>query len=71
MANMKKCDRCGVPYDLYNINRKNEKGTATLIQGIHWDYSDSFDRRSVMELCKPCAESFNEWLKNPTVINED
>lgn len=25
MANMKKCDRCGQPYDLYNVNEKKTK----------------------------------------------
>jgi hypothetical protein len=71
MANMKKCDRCGQPYDLYTINGRSEQGTAILIQGVRWDFAKSYNERNTVELCKSCAESFNEWLKNVIVTNED
>ena len=67
MANMKKCDRCGQPYDLYIVNNSESECTAVLIQGIEMNPYDMVDykRHKKIDLCKPCAESFNEWLEKP------
>ena len=65
MANMKKCDRCGASYDLYTINGRSEQGTAILIQAVRWDFTESYNKRNTIELCKKCAEGFTEWLNNP------
>lgn len=73
MANMKKCDRCGQPYDLYSINGSKDFGIVQIHQVTEMSPFNSFSDivNKKLDLCKPCAESFNEWLKNPIVNNED
>ena len=61
MATAKKCDRCGLYYDEYNVNDNAEK-----INGINILIIDSDNRyftHGPHDLCPACSNQFMKWFK--------
>ena len=72
--NAKKCDRCGKFFDLYTVTNKAgskfENGVNYLIQGNACsEYIDC--HKKVYELCLDCCESFNEWIRDTSLLHSN
>ena len=62
MANVKRCDRCGNIYDLYNAANSN-KNINSVIRA-NTDYKRKYFPQNIIELCPTCKDKFERWLKN-------
>lgn len=61
MATARKCDRCGLYYDEYNVKDNAEK-----INGINLLIVDSDNRyfsHGPRDLCPACSNELMKWLK--------
>ena len=61
MANAKRCDRCGLYYDEYNIRNNSEKINIVMI--INIDSKDDYYSHGPYDLCPACSNELMKWLK--------
>lgn len=61
MANAKKCDRCGVHYDIYNYKNNSEKTNGFMTLNI--DLLGKYFSHKAYDLCPKCNQEFYKWLE--------
>ena len=61
MANAKKCDRCGLYYDEYNIRNNSEKINIAMI--INIDSKNDYYSHGPYDLCPVCSDELMKWLR--------
>ena len=62
MAIAKKCDRCGVFYESYNVKYDSKKINGILTLNI--DDEQRYFPNKKIDLCPKCKDSFEHWLSN-------
>jgi hypothetical protein len=60
MSIIKKCDRCGVTYELYNVRSSGEKPNGFVFANI--DSQMKYCSHSPKDLCPECMEEFRNWF---------
>lgn len=65
----KKCDRCGVLYEMYNVpdNKNKINGLMTL----NIDYQNSYFKHGPYDLCPACSKELTEWLNGAKGENDE
>ena len=60
MSMIKKCDRCGVTYELYNVCSNEEKPNGFMFLNI--DSRMKYYSHNSKDLCPECMEEFRNWF---------
>lgn len=60
MSMIKKCDRCGVMYELYNVNSSEKKPNGFVFANI--DGQMKYYSHNPKDLCPECMEEFRNWF---------
>ena len=61
MATARKCDRCGLYYDEYNVKYNAEKINGINLLNI--DSNDKYFSHGPHDLCPACSNDLMKWLK--------
>lgn len=60
MSMIKKCDRCGATYELYNVCSSEEKPNGFMFLNI--DIRMKYYSHNPKDLCPECMEEFRDWF---------
>ena len=60
MSIIKKCDRCGVTYELYNVRSSEKKPNGFILLNI--DERMQFFSHDAKDLCPECMKEFRDWF---------
>lgn len=60
MSMIKKCDRCGVTYELYNVCSNEKKPNGFMFLNI--DSRMKYYSHNPKDLCPECMEEFRNWF---------
>ena len=60
MSIIKKCDRCGVTYGLYNVRSSEKKPNGFMLLNI--DERMQFFSHDAKDLCPECMKEFRDWF---------
>lgn len=61
MANAKKCDRCGVFYESYNV-KEHDKNTNGFM-ALNIDLRGGYSFHKAQDLCPACNKSLHDWFE--------
>ena len=61
MANARKCDRCGLYYDEYNVQNNAEKINGIML--INIDSDNRYFSHGPHDLCHACSDELMKWFK--------
>lgn len=65
MAVARKCDRCGVYYDEYNV--KNNAGKINGIVFANIVSQDKYYSRGLYDLCPACSDELMKWFRKENI----
>lgn len=63
MALAKKCDRCGVCFDMYNVVGDPSDTNGFMFLNIDGD--QSYGEHEPIDLCHACNDMLHHWLEHP------
>ena len=61
MANARKCDRCGLYYNEYNVKYNAEKINGINLLNIGWN--NKYFSHGPYDLCPTCSDELMKWLR--------
>lgn len=63
MAIAKKCDRCAVLYEPYNIDERTRRETVNGMTLINCNLIGGYIDNKLFDLCPRCMESLQKWIE--------
>ena len=63
MADAKKCDRCGIYYETYEMDIEGKKIANGLVK-VNIVCKDIRFEQDAIDLCQECMDKFEKWMKD-------